>query len=49
MGVADGVYAWREKGIDSGRFAFFLMDQAYINIKMGYDDVFQGNLHFTKF
>eukprot|EP00210_Caulerpa_lentillifera_P006953 g6648.t1 len=44
MGVADGVYAWREKGIDSGRFAFFLMDQAYINVKMGYDDVFQGTL-----
>ena len=42
MGVADGVYAWREVGIDPGRFAYYLMDQAYINIRMGYDDVFRG-------
>lgn len=42
MGVADGVYAWWERGIDAGRFAYYLMDQAFINIKMGYDDVYRG-------
>ena len=42
MGVADGVYSWRKRGIDPGRFAYYLMEQAYINIKNGYDDVFRG-------
>lgn len=48
MGVADGVYAWRERGIDPGRFAYYLMEQAYLNIKMGYDDIFRGQTAFDE-
>jgi len=46
MGVADGVYAWREKGIDPGIFSYYLMDQAYHSVRMGYDDVYRGGAPF---
>lgn len=42
MGVADGVHAWLERGIDSGTFAYYLMEQAFLNVRMGYDDVFRS-------
>lgn len=44
MGVADGVYELRKLGIDPGRFAYYLMEQAYLNIRMGYDDIFRGHI-----
>lgn len=42
MGVADGVYAMREQGIDSGIFSGTLMQKALEMVKRGYDDVVQG-------
>lgn len=42
MGIADGVYAMREQGIDSGIFSSTLMQKALEMVKRGYDDVVQG-------
>ena len=42
MGVADGVYAWRELGIDSGKFSQALMETSANCIAAGVDDVFHG-------
>lgn len=39
MGVADGVYMWREHGIDAGVFARTLMDTAQHLVEAGYSDV----------
>ena len=42
MGVADGVYSWREQGIDSGHLAQALMRTAKNMAKAGIEDVFKG-------
>ena len=42
MGVADGVYSWREIGIDSGHLAQALMRTASHMAKAGVEDVFKG-------
>lgn len=42
MGVADGVYSWREHGIDSGHLAQALMRTAMHMAKAGVEDVFKG-------
>lgn len=39
LGVADGVYMWRESGIDAGVFARTLMDTAQHMTEAGYSDV----------
>lgn len=39
LGVADGVYMWREHGIDAGVFARTLMDTAQHLVEAGYSDV----------
>ena len=49
MGVADGVYAWRNQDIDSGELSRALMLKAREMIEGGMEDSFQGgraaNLH----
>ncbi len=35
MGVADGVYMWRESGIDSGKFSRTLMRLSEQNVRSG--------------
>jgi hypothetical protein len=42
MGVADGVYSWREQGIDSGHLAQALMSTARNMVRAGIEDVFKG-------
>ena len=44
MGVADGVYSWREMGIDSGHLAQALMRTASHMAKAGVEDVFKGEV-----
>lgn len=39
MGVADGVYAWKERGIDAGLFSRTLMSRARKEVDAGLDDV----------
>ena len=39
LGVADGVYMWKTKGIDSGLFSRTLMSSARENVKTGMNDV----------
>lgn len=39
MGVADGVYMWRESGIDSGKFSRTLMRLSEQNVRSGIQDV----------
>lgn len=39
MGIADGVYDWRNKGIDPSKFSQELMDVSYNMVKAGCDDV----------
>jgi protein phosphatase PTC7 len=39
MGVADGVYAWREQGIDSGVFSRELMEASRHMVQTGCEDV----------
>jgi len=40
MGVADGVYMWRDKGIDSGLMSQALMEKAMHMVEGGTEDVF---------
>ncbi len=44
MGVADGVYMWREKGIDSGLFSRALAETALHCLTAGDADVMRGAL-----
>lgn len=39
FGVADGVYMWREQGIDSGVFSRTLMETSQHMVEAGYSDV----------
>ena len=39
LGVADGIYMWREFGIDSGVFSKTLMDTAMHLVEAGHSDV----------
>eukprot|EP00803_Ostreobium_quekettii_P005016 evm.model.scf_3110.2 EVM.evm.TU.scf_3110.2 scf_3110:7571-12670(-) len=39
MGVADGVYDWRSKGIDPSKFSGALMRVAYNMVREGFDDL----------
>lgn len=39
LGVADGVYMWKTKGIDSGLFSRTLMSSARESVKTGMNDV----------
>ena len=45
MGVADGVYQWREQGIDAGEFSRLLMQTALQAVEEGQPDVLKGLLH----
>ena len=42
MGVADGVYQWREQGIDAGEFSRLLMQTALQAVEEGQPDVLKG-------
>lgn len=42
MGVADGIYMWREMGIDAGRMSRELMSQCKSMIEADNVDVFKG-------
>ncbi len=44
MGVSDGVYAWREKGIDAGLYSQKLMEYARLSVTMGTTDVLRGGV-----
>lgn len=44
MGVADGVYQWREQGIDAGEFSRLLMQTALQAVEEGQPDVLKGLL-----
>ena len=44
MGVADGVYMWKELGIDSGTMSRTLMETAMHLVQAGVEDVVQGKL-----
>jgi hypothetical protein len=39
LGVADGIYMWKEIGIDSGVFSRTLMETAQHMVEAGYSDV----------
>eukprot|EP01025_Chloroclados_australasicus_P050108 TRINITY_DN5728_c0_g1_i1.p1 TRINITY_DN5728_c0_g1~~TRINITY_DN5728_c0_g1_i1.p1 ORF type:complete len:542 (-),score=48.91 TRINITY_DN5728_c0_g1_i1:1643-3139(-) len=39
MGVADGVYAWKDQGIDSGLFSRKLMEYSSSLVRGGFEDV----------
>jgi hypothetical protein len=41
MGVADGVYMWREQGIDSGVMSRAIMDSCRLQVQAGEPDVFK--------
>lgn len=43
LGVADGVYQWREQGIDAGEFSRLLMHTALDTIEAGQPDVLKGD------
>lgn len=43
MGVADGVYQWREQGIDAGEFSRLLMHTAMEAVEEGQPDVLKGH------
>ena len=45
MGVADGVYQWREQGIDAGEFSRLLMQTSLQAVEEGQPDVLKGVLH----
>eukprot|EP00798_Chlamydomonas_sp_ICE-L_P007420 gene7420-553_t len=48
MGVADGVFSWREHGVDPGQFSKALMDMCRKMVEAGMDDAFrvlQGATH----
>eukprot|EP00887_Chlorella_sp_A99_P001051 scaffold14.g1051.t1 len=47
LGVADGVYMWREQGIDAGAFSRRMMEFCRQSIEMGQTDV-QGVLNFAQ-
>lgn len=42
MGVADGVYMWKEQGIDSGAMSRALMESAQHMVQAGCEDVLKG-------
>jgi hypothetical protein len=42
MGVADGVYMWKEQGIDSGAMSRELMETAQHMVQAGCEDVLKG-------
>ena len=42
MGVADGVYQWREQGIDAGEYSRLLMHTALEAVEEGQPDVLKG-------
>lgn len=42
MGVADGVYMWKEMGIDSGTMSRTLMETAMHMVQAGCEDVVQS-------
>lgn len=42
MGVADGVYMWKELGIDSGTMSRTLMETSMHMVQAGHADVFKG-------
>jgi len=42
MGVADGVYMWKEQGIDSGQMSRSLMETAQHMVQAGCEDVLKG-------
>jgi protein phosphatase PTC7 len=42
MGVADGVYMWKEMGIDSGTMSRFHMETAMHMVQAGCEDIVQG-------
>ena len=42
LGVADGVYMWKTKGIDSGVFSRTLMSKARSEVERGIVDVLKG-------
>ncbi len=42
MGIADGVYQWREQGIDAGEFSRLLMHTALEAVEEGQPDVLKG-------
>ena len=44
LGVADGVYMWKTKGIDSGLFSRTLMSSARESVKTGMSDVVKREL-----
>jgi protein phosphatase PTC7 len=39
MGVADGVYQWKDSGIDSGAMSRALLEVAEHMVAAGYEDV----------
>lgn len=47
LGVADGVYEWREKGVDAGEFSRLLMHTALDTIEGGQPDVLKGEAGLT--
>lgn len=44
MGVADGVYMWKELGIDSGTMARTLMETCQHMVAAGCEDVYKSEL-----
>lgn len=42
MGVADGVYMWKELGIDSGTMARTLMETCQHMVAAGCEDVYKS-------
>lgn len=42
MGVADGVYGWRDVGIDSGVMSQTLMQRCMAMIQSGVEDVYKS-------
>jgi hypothetical protein len=45
MGVADGVYMWKELGIDSGTMARTLMETCQHMVAAGCEDVYKSRYH----
>ncbi len=45
MGVADGVYMWREQGIDSGLMSRSIMESCRQQVAAGEDDVVKSETH----
>jgi hypothetical protein len=42
LGVADGVYSWKDSGIDSGAMSRTLLEVAEHMVAAGYEDVVKG-------